>query len=305
MRIHDLAFRSGVYQITNTTNGRRYIGSSVNLAARIKSHVYRLKNGVGKNRHMQADWDIYGFHSFSARVLVYCSPEHCVAYEQQCFDALQPEYNISPKAGSQLGWSPTPEHAEAHAQRMLRLWSDPSFREMVRAKHRSPVINDDFRLKVSTGLKRHWETQGLERRALIKSRRAAAKLRLPSGSSELKELRSALSTSLWKDPTYKEKAGSALEKMRADPDVQERRKKTLSSHEHQAKLKQNAKSLWSDPAYRAKNCKLSDEQVRLLRSAKIAGAKLKELSGQYGISVSQVSAICTGRQYHWVPMPSE
>lgn len=305
MRFESLAFKSGVYAIRNSRNGKIYIGSSINLANRIKSHVSRMRNGVSKNRHLQSDWDLHGPEAFSAEVLVYCLPEHCVSYEQQCFEALRPDYNISPNAGSQRGWKPTATQRKAHAQRMLDMWQDPDFRKMVRARHRSPALTDDYRSKVSDGLKRHWEERGPERRAAIKSRRKQAKERMRNGSAELSLLRSSLSASLWKDPGYSSKVRGALEIMRADPEVQSRRLKTLSSDAHKAKLKDNAKSLWSDPEYRAKNCKLSDEQVTAMRASKRSGVKLKDLSAIYGISISQVSAVCSGRKYYWVPMPPE
>lgn len=303
MRFEKLAFKSGVYAIRNSRNGKIYIGSSINLSNRIKSHTYRMRNGVSKNRYIQADWDLYGPSAFTAHVLVYCLPDHCIGYEQKCFEALEPQYNISPNAGSQLGWRPTKAHTEAHAQRMLALWKDPSFREMVRAKHRPAEVTDDYRSRVSAGLKRHWDLHGEERRALIKSRRKSAIARRLNGSSELSEFRSSLSKSLWADPSYRDKAGSALERMRSDAEVQARRIRTLSSESHKEKMRENSKSLWEDPEYRKKHCKLSDEQVMAIRLSKLSGTRLKELSEQYGISVSQVSAICTGRQYHWVPLP--
>ncbi|AZD86502.1 hypothetical protein C4K14_3678 [Pseudomonas chlororaphis subsp. aureofaciens] len=305
MRIANLAFKSGVYAIRNIRNGKVYIGSSVNLASRIKSHASRMKNGVGKNKYLQADWDSHGPDAFSVEVLVYCLPEHCVSYEQQCFYAFQPEYNVSPNAGSQLGWAPTTEHAQAHARRMLKLWADPAFREKVRAKRRPPTVTDEYRAKVSEGLRQHWQDHGDARRLAMKARRKSKVARRRNGSPELSEFRSVLSRSLWEGQAYREKVESAFDAARTDPEVQRKRLETLASEPHKAKLKANAKSLWSDPEYRAKNCKFTNEQITAMRLAKRSGAKLKELASEYGISVPQVSAICTGRQYHWVPMPAD
>lgn len=305
MHIKSLEFKSGVYAIRNTRNGKSYIGSSVNLASRIKSHASRMRNGVSKNRYLQADWDSHGPEAFSVEVLVYCLPEHCVSYEQQCFNAFRPEYNISPNAGSQTGWSPTTEHAKAHSNRMLKLWSDPFFREKVRAKYRSPVVTDEYRTKVSEGLRKHWQDHGDARRLAMKARRKSKVASRRNGSPELSEFRSVLSRSLWEVRAYREKVESAFDAARSDPEVQKKRLETLASDSHKAKLKVNAKALWSDPEYRAKNCKFTDEQITAMRLAKRSGAKLKELASEYGISVPQVSAICTGRQYHWVLMPAD
>ena len=37
---------SGVYQIVNKTNGKRYVGSSVNLKKRIRLHFAELRKGM-------------------------------------------------------------------------------------------------------------------------------------------------------------------------------------------------------------------------------------------------------------------
>lgn len=40
----DIALPSGIYQIINTVNGKRYIGSAVNLGKRWINHRVGLKN---------------------------------------------------------------------------------------------------------------------------------------------------------------------------------------------------------------------------------------------------------------------
>ena len=44
---------SGIYKITNLTNGMVYIGSSINIEIRLKHHFRELKNNRHKNRHLQ------------------------------------------------------------------------------------------------------------------------------------------------------------------------------------------------------------------------------------------------------------
>lgn len=55
---------SGVYMIRNTENGKKYIGSSKDVKARIESHRRRLKNGSHFNNHLQNSWIKYGPNSF-------------------------------------------------------------------------------------------------------------------------------------------------------------------------------------------------------------------------------------------------
>ena len=48
---------SGIYCITNTINGKKYIGQTNNLSKRKVQHLSDLRNGVHDNRLMQADWN--------------------------------------------------------------------------------------------------------------------------------------------------------------------------------------------------------------------------------------------------------
>lgn len=93
----------GVYEIVNSVNGKRYIGSSVDLSRRRSRHYAYLKNNRHENAHLQRAFDKYGRENFEFRTLLLCDPENCVMYEQMCIDALKPEYNICPTAGNRLG----------------------------------------------------------------------------------------------------------------------------------------------------------------------------------------------------------
>ena len=48
---------SGIYCITNSLTGKKYIGQTNNLAKRKVQHLYALRTHVHDNRLMQADWD--------------------------------------------------------------------------------------------------------------------------------------------------------------------------------------------------------------------------------------------------------
>ena len=100
---------SGIYTITNTKNGTRYVGSSANLKRRWAVHKSRLLGGTHENGYLQNAWDKYGKGAFEFRVLLHCDPEMCVPFEQMAMDTLDPEYNIAPVAGSCLGVTHTEE----------------------------------------------------------------------------------------------------------------------------------------------------------------------------------------------------
>lgn len=94
---------SGIYEIVNVTNGKRYVGSAVSVNVRWRQHRNQLNAGKHKNRYLQASWNKYGEGSFSFRVLVECDKPSLIEQEQMHIDALCPEYNLSPTAGSTLG----------------------------------------------------------------------------------------------------------------------------------------------------------------------------------------------------------
>jgi len=59
----------GVYSITNTQNGKKYVGSSVHVFSRWHGHLTRLRAGKHPNKHLQAAWNKYGENSFTFAVV--------------------------------------------------------------------------------------------------------------------------------------------------------------------------------------------------------------------------------------------
>ena len=64
---------SGIYKITNTLNGKYYIGSSNDISgssdSRWETHVRRLKSNTHCNAHLQSAWNKHGEFSFMFSVL--------------------------------------------------------------------------------------------------------------------------------------------------------------------------------------------------------------------------------------------
>lgn len=97
------AFKGGIYQITNTKNSKKYIGSAINLQRRISDHKYLLKKGTHHNPVLQAGYNKHGMDVFIFEVLATCLPQYLIILEQSFIDKKKPKYNINPVAGSQLG----------------------------------------------------------------------------------------------------------------------------------------------------------------------------------------------------------
>jgi group I intron endonuclease len=103
--------RSGVYQIKNTINGKYYIGSTINIAARWRSHI----NHLNKNQHhsikLQNAWNKYGADAFVFEIIeeiispLNSNKEYILSREQYYLDAMlvNYSYNICKIAGSTLG----------------------------------------------------------------------------------------------------------------------------------------------------------------------------------------------------------
>lgn len=104
-----LRFKSGIYYFCNLTNGKRYVGSSVNIYNRLHEHLHNLRGNKSHNQHFQNAWCKYGEDSFIYGVLEFCDPEIRFDREQHYIDSLCPEYNLTNNVVANFGHSPTDE----------------------------------------------------------------------------------------------------------------------------------------------------------------------------------------------------
>ena len=178
---------SGIYIIINKKNGNRYVGSSVNLKKRFRDHRCYLRNDMHDNGHLQRSWNKYGEDVFEFRILFYCDPELCIAFEQRTMDVLDPEYNIAPVAGSCLGvkFGPPSDktRAKMSAAQKGRTFSEEHRKKLsaanmgnrhspeTRAKMRGRKMSKESRAKVSAAHKgrRHSEETRAKISASVKT----------------------------------------------------------------------------------------------------------------------------------------
>lgn len=76
----------GIYKITNTANGRYYIGSSVNIHKRWIAHRFKLKKGTHHCKELQSDYNLHGGKSFIFEVIE--ETEMLQEKEQLLFNSL-------------------------------------------------------------------------------------------------------------------------------------------------------------------------------------------------------------------------
>lgn len=60
----------GVYCIENTVNGKRYIGQSINIFARWRQHLSKLRQNDHYNSKLQNAWNKYGENNFKFYVVI-------------------------------------------------------------------------------------------------------------------------------------------------------------------------------------------------------------------------------------------
>lgn len=76
---------SGIYQIYNPINNKRYIGSSINVERRLKEHLRNLEKNRHCNDHLQSAYNKYK-DVLQFQFLEECEPDECLIFEQYYLD---------------------------------------------------------------------------------------------------------------------------------------------------------------------------------------------------------------------------
>lgn len=276
--------QSGVYCITNTVNGKQYVGSAVNLAVRWVSHRSRLRTGNHHNPHMQAAWNKYGPDVFTFTVLEECPPARLVEREQWWIDTLdcvRHGYNIRLKANSNQGivqsvatralrgarireaYATNPAKRVAAAQRMRAVYADPIQRAFMERRTRAG-ITPDVVVRRSQSIQERYKndpalherlTEGLHQRYADPAYRAAhrqgvkAAWRAGVGSEAQQRFIEAS-----KDPIMHARRAHTLRATASTPEYRARmaliQQARMADPELRARTAQQGRERWADPAYR-------------------------------------------------------
>ncbi len=111
---------SGIYSITSPS-GKNYIGSSKNIDRRWYEHKSDLRLGEHHSPALQHAFDKYGEARLLFNVVLICSEDNLLMYEDLCMNAMGAHYNALPFARRRDNFSHTAESkrklSEAHKGR--------------------------------------------------------------------------------------------------------------------------------------------------------------------------------------------
>ena len=100
--------KTGIYKIVNKVNGKVYYGSTTQtFCRRWDQHKRLLNNNKHSNQFLQWSWNKNGPSSFEFIIILSCSPNSCLYYEQlfldKYWDNCKNCFNFYKTAGSPFG----------------------------------------------------------------------------------------------------------------------------------------------------------------------------------------------------------
>jgi group I intron endonuclease len=120
---NNITRRSSIYKIRHIQSGKVYIGSAVNTYNRWMVHLNHLRKNKHHSIHLQRAWNRYGEQNFKFEIIEKVKDKNNLIKREQYwmdhFDSYNPKYgyNISPTAGSQLGFHHSAETIMNHVLR--------------------------------------------------------------------------------------------------------------------------------------------------------------------------------------------
>lgn len=203
---------SGVYQITNTVNGKRYIGSSVNVHRRLLDHRRKLSRGAHHSAALQAAWNKYGAESFVFSLLEGDVPREMLtireqSYLDQIIENGRAEYNVCTLAGCpslRRSMVFTPEHRARISQSRQGISFSAEHRANLSKAHLGYRPTDEARANQSAA--QTGTTKSVEARANMSraQKERFARTPRPSGTSLTASTRAKIGARLRGKPKSEE-----------------------------------------------------------------------------------------------------
>lgn len=110
---------TGIYQIQSKIKPEKiYIGSAINIKDRVNKHFRLLRKNKHTNKKLQNHFNKHGESDLKYSLIVGCSKENLIAYEQFYIDALDPWFNIRKIAENNTGLKHTIETKKRISERL-------------------------------------------------------------------------------------------------------------------------------------------------------------------------------------------
>ena len=140
---------SGIYKIVNTVNGKKYVGSALDIRVRWWKHRQYLRKNNHHSIKLQNAWNKYGEESFDFSIIEECEPIKEILEEREQFwmDYYKAydnhNYNVSKIAGRSMQGR---KHTKESREKMSKSSKNPSkeTREKISKanKNRSPETRE-------------------------------------------------------------------------------------------------------------------------------------------------------------------
>lgn len=286
---------SGIYQIRNVVNGKRYIGSAVCFRNRWASHRSHLRKGKHSSSHLQNAWNKWGEEFFAFEVIEICNAQQLIEREQSWFDSVRPEYNISPTAGSPLGVRHSDEFKRKVSERFKGKKLGQEQVDRLRLAAKRNWLDPAIRSRISNGIKQSYDDelrafrskQSFERWADKNYRSSMSEKIKASFDEDRRKLTSEQSRLRWSDPGYRERVCAAMLGKEISQQAREKIRASLTGRTMTVET-------------RKKKSALSDAEVLEIRRLHGEGETNRALAGLFSVSSTTISRVCTGKRYGWI-----
>ncbi len=141
----------GIYCITCTANGKKYVGSTSNMTKRWSAHRVSLLNGGHKNQNLQNSWNKYGALAFDFSILEICGKEKLLERELAWVSSMAPAFNVMLPDEHSAGFSHSPETIKKFSEMRKGQKASPvavAKRAAAMRGRKRPLFSDEWRKNI-------------------------------------------------------------------------------------------------------------------------------------------------------------
>lgn len=150
----------GIYKLTNTVNGKFYIGSSINCNSRRKVHFSKLRSNTHDNKHLQASFNKYGRDAFIFEVIRELPIDTLITIIEQ--EELKSILELKPKFNKTLS---TIRIADKTGRRIAYTRGTEEYKEFISRVLKEACNTDSHKQNMSIATKKYYASLTNEQKA--------------------------------------------------------------------------------------------------------------------------------------------